>query len=184
MRALPFLLFRKGEIVKKLDYLTKAIRICIAALMVFCAGIVFTQVVRRYVFGSVFKWAEEVAIFSVIWVTFLASVLCLKDKEHTRIEVFINLLPHCIRKWVEVFGYLVCFGFMMLLCYHSIELLRINGSYRPAASNIPMMFVYSSIMVSGILMIPYFGVLIWEKIKEKDPKAAKAAEIEEGGADE
>lgn len=170
---------------KKLDYLTKAIKICVAVLMVFCAGIVFTQVVRRYIFGSVFKWAEEVAIFSVIWITFMASVLCLKDKEHTRIEVFINLFPHKIRKWIEVFDYLVCFGFMIILCYHSIELLRINGSYRPAASNIPMMFVYSSIMISGILMIPYFGVLIWEKIKEKDPKAAAAApELEEGGTDE
>lgn len=100
------------------------------------------------------QWAEEVAIYSVIWITFLASVLCLRDGEHTRIEVFINLFPHSIRKWIEVFDYLVCFGFMALLCYHSIELLQINGAFRSAASNIPMVFVYSSILVSGILMNP------------------------------
>ncbi|MBR6352469.1 MAG: TRAP transporter small permease [Firmicutes bacterium] len=160
----------------KFKWLTKAIRIACAVLMAFCACIVFVQVFRRYIFGSVFKWAEEVAIFSVIWITFLASVLCLKDGEHTRIEVFINLFPHKIRKWIEVFDYLVCFAFMMILCYHSVDLLRINGNFRPAASNIPMKFVYSSIMVSGILMIPYFAILIINKIKEKDPKLAAAEE--------
>jgi len=36
-------------------------------LMAFCAVIVFIQVFRRYVFGSVFQWAEEVAIYSVIY---------------------------------------------------------------------------------------------------------------------
>ena len=169
-----------------LDRLTKFISIVTAALMVLCAAIVFTQVVRRYIFGSVFKWAEEIAIFSVIWITFLASVLCLKDGEHTRIEVFINFFPHKIRKWIEVFDYLVCFGFMMLLCYHSIELLRINGAFRTAASNIPMAVVYSSIMVSGILMIPYFCVLIYQKIKEPDSTAAllRTDSDKDGGGNE
>lgn len=166
---------------KKLDLLTKIISICVAVLMAFCAVIVFIQVFRRYVFGSVFQWAEEVAIYSVIWITFLASVLCLRDGEHTRIEVFINLFPHSIRKWIEIFDYLVCFGFMALLCYHSIELLQINGAFRSAASNIPMVFVYSSILVSGILMIPYFGVLIYEKIKEPAPPPKTTAAPKEGG---
>lgn len=111
----------------------------------------------------------------------MASVLCLRDGEHTRIEVFINLFPHSIRKWIEIFDYLVCFGFMALLCYHSIELLQINGTFRSAASNIPMVFVYSSILVSGILMIPYFGVLIYEKIKEPAPPPKTTAAPKEGG---
>jgi len=37
---------------------------------------------------------------------------------------------------------------------------------------IPMFVVYSSVMVSGILMIPYFGILIYNKIKEPDPNLA------------
>ena len=98
-------------------------------------------------------------------------VLCLKNGEHTRIEVFINLFPHRIRKWIEVFDYVVCFAFMALLAYHSIELLKINGAFRTAGANIPMYMVYSCIMVSGILMIPYFAVLIYQKIKEPEPPA-------------
>jgi len=159
--------------VKKLDRLTQVINIAVAILMIICAGVTFTQVIRRYVFGTVFRWAEEVAIYSVVWITFLASVLCLRNGEHTRIEVFINMFPHRIRKWIEVFDYVVCFAFMSLLGYHSIELLRINGQFRTAGANIPMFLVYSCIMVSGILMIPYFIVLIYEKIREEDPASEK-----------
>ena len=119
---------------------------------------------RRNFFGTVFRWAEEIAIYSVVWITFLASVLCLKNGEHTRIEVFINLFPHRIRKWIEVFDYVVCFAFMALLAYHSIELLKINGAFRTAGANIPMYMVYSCIMVSGILMIPYFAILIFSSL--------------------
>lgn len=156
---------------KKLERLTQIISVLVAILMVICAGATFIQVVRRSFFGTVFRWAEELAIYSVVWITFLASVLCLKNGEHTRIEVFINLFPHRIRKWIEVFDYVVCFAFMALLAYHSIELLKINGAFRTAGANIPMYMVYSCIMVSGILMIPYFAVLIYQKIKEPEPPA-------------
>lgn len=156
---------------KKLERLTQIISVLVAILMVICAGATFIQVVRRSFFGTVFRWAEEIAIYSVVWITFLASVLCLKNGEHTRIEVFINLFPHRIRKWIEVFDYVVCFAFMALLGYHSIELLKINGAFRTAGANVPMYMVYSCIMVSGILMIPYFAVLIYQKIKEPEPPA-------------
>ena len=156
---------------KKLERLTQIISVLVAILMIICAGATFIQVVRRSFFGTVFRWAEEIAIYSVVWITFLASVLCLKNGEHTRIEVFINLFPHRIRKWIEVFDYVVCFAFMALLGYHSIELLKINGAFRTAGANVPMYMVYSCIMVSGILMIPYFAVLIYQKIKKPEPPA-------------
>lgn len=158
---------------KKLDRLTQIINVIVAIALAFCVGIIFIQVVRRYIFGSSFQWAEEIARYLVIWVTFLGAVLCLRYGEHTRIEVFISLFPHKVKKWIEVFDYVVCLGFMLLLGYHSIQLLKINGSFRSAASNTPMYLVYSCILVSGILMIPYFAVLIYQKIKEPDPKSSE-----------
>jgi hypothetical protein len=44
-----------------------------------------------------------------------------------------------------------------------------------------MYLVYSCILVSGILMIPYFIILIVKKVQEKElPKEAAAAEGKEG----
>ena len=169
---------------KKLDRLTSVINVIVAILLVICVGATFIQVVRREVFGTVFKWAEEIAIYSTIWVTFLGAVLCLRHGEHTRIEALLHLFPKKVQKWIEVFDLLVCFAFMAILGYHSIELLAINGGYRSAASGIPMVMVYSCILVSGILMIPYFGILIYQKITEKDDTTAEVANAsadDEGG---
>lgn len=171
---------------KKLDYLTKVIDILVAMLMVFIAVVTFIQVIRRFIFGAVFAWAEELAIYSMIWITFLGAVLCLRHNEHTRIDAFINLFPHKIRKWIEVFDYVVCFVFMMILVYNSIDLLKTTGRFLSTGARLPMYFVYSCILVSGVLMIPYFTILIYQKIMEREaPHVAATTDSlnsTEGGA--
>ena len=165
---------------KKLDYLTKAIEAICAVLIALVTILTFVQVIRRFIFSAAFPWAEEIAIYIMIWITFLGAVLCLRYQEHTRIDAFINLFPVKIRKWIEAFDLLVCFAFMMLLSYHSIPLLKMMGKFTSAASKTPMYLVYSCILVSGILMIPYFIILIVKKVQEKEqPKEAAAAEGKE-----
>ena len=157
---------------KKLDYLTRVIEAIVAFLMAGVTILTFVQVVRRFVFGAVFPWAEELAIYSMIWITFFGAVLCLRHDEHTRIDAFLLVLPHKIRKWVYVFDYVLCFAFMMLMSYHSIALLKMTGKLLSTAARLPMYYVYSALLVSGVLMIPYFIVLIYQKVMEKEaPKA-------------
>jgi TRAP-type C4-dicarboxylate transport system permease small subunit len=157
---------------KKLDYLTRVIEAIVAVLMAGVTILTFVQVVRRFVFGAVFPWAEELAIYSMIWITFFGAVLCLRHGEHTRIDAFLLVLPHKIRKWIEVFDYVLCFAFMMLMSYHSIALLKMTGKLLSTAARLPMYYVYSALLVSGVLMIPYFIVLIYQKVMEKEaPKA-------------
>jgi len=153
---------------KKLDYLTKVIGAIVAFLMVFITAVTFLQVIRRFVFGNVFAWAEELAIYSMIWITFLGAVLCLRYGDHTRIDALINLFPHKVRKWIEAFDLLVCFAFMTLLAFHSVDLLKTTGRFLSTGARLPMYFVYSCILVSGILMIPYFIILIYQKVREKE----------------
>ncbi|MCL2569321.1 MAG: TRAP transporter small permease [Oscillospiraceae bacterium] len=154
---------------EKLKYLSVFIKYICAVLMVVITASTFIQVVRRYIFESVFRWPEELAIYSMIWVAFLGAVLCLKDNGHVRIDAVINLLPAKVKKWVEVFGLLMCFGFMMLLAYNAPAMLTTAGTILTPAMRIPMYLVYGSVLVSAILMVPYFAVLIWTKIKEGAP---------------
>ena len=157
---------------KKLDYVTKVIEAIVAVLMVGITVLTFVQVARRFLFGAVFPWAEELAIYSMIWVTFFGAVLCLRHGEHVRIDAFLLVLPHKIRKWVEVLDLVICFAFMMLMSYHSIALLKMTGKLLSTGARLPMYYVYSALLVSGVLMIPYFIILIYQKVREKEePKA-------------
>ena len=157
---------------KKLEPLTKVIEAIVALLLVMITIFTFVQVIRRYIFGTVWPWIDEIATFSMIWMTYLGAILCLRHSDHTRIDAFINIFPHKIKKWIEVFDLLICFVFMLILAYHSLELLASTGRFLSGAARLPMKYVYSCIMVSGILMIPYFGILIYQKVTEKEaPKA-------------
>lgn len=170
---------------KKIDCLTKVIDVIVAFLMVIITVFTFVQVIRRYIFGTVFPWVDEIATYSMIWVTFLGAVLCLRHGDHTRIDAFINIFSHKIKKWIEVFDIVICFIFMMILAYHSVTLLKQSGHFLSTASKLPMYFVYSAIMVSGILMIPYFIILIIQKVREKDaphmPSTLDDIDSKEGG---
>lgn len=157
---------------KKLDYLTRVIEAIVAVLMAGITILTFVQVVRRFVFGAVFPWAEELAIYGMIWVTFFGAVLCVRYSEHTRIDAFILVLPHKIRKWIEALDLVICFVFMLLMSYYSIDLLKMTGKLLSTAARLPMYYVYSALLVSGVLMIPYFIILIYQKVREKEaPKA-------------
>ena len=103
----------------------------------------------------------------------MGAVLCLRNGDHTRIDFFISLLPEKTRRLVEVFDYFLCFVFMMLLSYNTFELMKTLGKFKSTGAHIPYTYVYSCIMVSGILMVPYFIVLIYKKIKEPFPAKEK-----------
>ena len=173
---------------QKLRYLTTAIQIICATLMGVVTVVTFAQVIRRHVLGDAWRWPAELAIFSMVWITFLGAVLCLKDKEHTRIDFFINLLPAKVKKWIEVLGLVVCFTFMMMLAAYSPGLLTTTGTFVSVGLGIPMYIVYGSIITSAILMIPYFFILIAEKIREDVAVVAEtqeaAEEIQEAAEEE
>ena len=38
----------------------------------------FIQIVRRALFGSAFLWSEELAVWSMVWMTFRCCPLCYK----------------------------------------------------------------------------------------------------------
>lgn len=150
---------------KLINYLTRIIEAVCAAMMLILTATTFAQVIKRYVFSSSYRWAEEVAIYAMIWVAFLGAVLCLRHGEHTRIDFFVNLLPVKIRKIVEVASDLLCFAFMMLLAFYSPDILKVAGMFESPGSKIPMYCIYGSIMISAVLMIPYFGMIIFNRFR-------------------
>ena len=58
-------------------------------LLVIMVALVFTNVVLRYVFNSGIYWSEEASLVIVIWFTFIAFALGVKEDLH----ISINILP-------------------------------------------------------------------------------------------
>jgi len=75
---------------KFLDYLGVATVSVVLILVVL-------QVTMRYIFNAPLTWSEELAVFALVWLSFVGSVICMRDHEHIEIEILVDNLPAKIR---------------------------------------------------------------------------------------
>ena len=142
-------------------------------LMIEMVAVIFFQVVSRYCFGIAHFWAEEMAVFSMIWLVFLGSVIAESRNDHTRITFFVNLLPQRMGAYVNSFSDLLCIIFLAVLTVKSSDVISIAMKNISTGVRIPMGFVYLSLPIGGILMILYFLADICKNMQLNKKEAAQ-----------
>lgn len=146
----------EADFLKFLDKIIKGIQWICMFLLIEMVAVIFFQVVSRYCFDIAHFWAEELAVFSMIWLVFLGSVIAESRCDHTRITFFVNLLPVKLRAYVNSFSDLLCIIFLTVLTVKSSSVITIAMRNISTGVRIPMGFVYLSLPIGGILMILYF----------------------------
>lgn len=66
--------------------------LAIGCLMVGIVVILFIGVVLRYVFNSPLFWSEEITLMAMIWITFLAGGLLVRDDKNVAISFVVDFL--------------------------------------------------------------------------------------------
>lgn len=151
-----------NKLTRNLEHFTRFVEQFCTILFIVMTSITFFQVVGRYVFGKSFFWAEEMARFSMIWIAFLGSAVAVSERAHTRIDFFINLLSPRIRKYVEIFDATACLIFIVVVSYNSIGMVKITMRNLSTGLRVPLSIIYIALPVSGILMILYFIIQIYQ----------------------
>jgi TRAP-type C4-dicarboxylate transport system permease small subunit len=109
----------------------------------------------RYIFNSPLTWSEELAVFAMVWLTFIGSVICMRDREHIEIEILVDHLPPKLRRVVIVVSRMISALFLLLLAWYGLELTMENFSTKSAANGIPMGYVYVIIPLGALGMLYY-----------------------------
>lgn len=158
---------------KYLDRLIKLIQWICMFLLIEMVAVIFFQVVSRYCFGVAHFWAEEMAVFSMIWLVFLGSVIAESRSDHTRITFFVNLLPPKLTAYVNSISDLLCIIFLAVLTIKSNGVISIAMKNISTGVRIPMGIVYLSLPVGGILMILYFFADIYKNMQINKKEAGQ-----------
>ena len=161
---------------KSIDRIILILKMVCCALFVIIIGVTFAQVVARYLYGKAFFWGEELAIYSMVWLTFLGSVVVTNEGAHTRITFFVELLPKPAQKYVRCFANLLCIGFLVGLastCAGTVEVAMRSYS---AGLRVPMGVLYVAVPVSGILMIVYFLLHIYKELRGQSMDSGEGGE--------
>jgi TRAP-type C4-dicarboxylate transport system permease small subunit len=123
--------------------------IVLAIIMVAAIG---SQVIARYVFSQSLYWTEELGRHVMIWMVFLACVLCLRKGFHLNITSVEERLSPENRAILHIIAAVVLAFFFYWMTVHGWTLVQKTMVQRSSAMHYPMGYVYAALPVSGLLM--------------------------------
>lgn len=77
--------------------------------------VTFANVVARYVFNDNLLWALEVTVFLFAWLVLIGVSYCVKKNLHLGVDVFVNMMPAHIRRFMTMAAVVACLIFCLLL---------------------------------------------------------------------
>jgi len=123
------------------------------------AAILGWNVAGRYLTGNSLTWADEVARYSMIWLTFLGSGLALRHGAHAAITNAQDALPTRGQLALRGLILLVVFGFFGFMVWVGIDYMNRMAIQRSAALQVPMKWIYAAMPAGFALMIVHLALI-------------------------
>ena len=148
-------------------YLLAINRWVLILLLAAMSVIIFTNVVMRYLTSDSLEWAEEVARYLMIWLTFLGAGPVLRYGGHIAVENLQDALPRAgaiaLRAVVAAllfafFGFMVWYGWL----YMERTMFQLT-----AVTQVPFAYIYSAMMIGGVLLIVHFLFVVRGYVLER-----------------
>ncbi|MDR3048899.1 MAG: TRAP transporter small permease [Elusimicrobiota bacterium] len=127
---------------------------------------VLAQVLSRFVLKTPLSWTEELSRYSLIWLTFIAASLALRNDGHFTIDVIGHKLKPIYKKALKIFILLIMLIYCAVLFVTGIELLPLTHLQESPALDIHMSLVYLSVPIGFALMIIHLIVNLIKSFRE------------------
>lgn len=139
------------------------------ALLLFSMSILlFVNVIGRYFLGFSFPWSEELTNYSIIWITFLGSGICVRKKIHVNVDLLFQYITGVPMKVIYILILIGSLSFVLFMGVTGLKL--VNGVYSSGqlstALRIPMYIPYLALPLGGLFMALEFAELIFKELKQ------------------
>lgn len=117
-------------------------------------GVMFINVVLRYVFKFSFSWSDEVARYINMFVTFFAISAGIKYGAHVGVSAFVDyVVPKKARKYFIIFANVVTMVFCVFIAAFGFQLMmkQFGMNQVSPAMQIPMGLIYSAVPIGMLL---------------------------------
>lgn len=157
-----------SDIKTKIDVILKWFLVFIMAAMTLN---VLWQVFSRFILQSPSSITEELARYMLIWLGILGASYVAGQKMHLAIDLLSTKLHGKRKSYLEITIQLCIFlfsFFVMVIGGFRLVQITLTLNQISAALQIPLGYVYSVIPISGLIMMFYSFVFIWEELQRKD----------------
>ena len=155
--------------------------VCGVLLAASCA-LVFANVVMRYGFRQSFAWAAEFSRYLVVWLSFLASGLALRQGAHIAVETLPDALPGPAARLVRLLVVLLVGLFLVLLAWWGWGYAMFAWTQRSPVLRLSAGMVYLAVPVGCVLMLVHLALMAPAFVRRARSDEDKVAAAELGGA--
>jgi TRAP-type C4-dicarboxylate transport system permease small subunit len=119
-------------------------------------GIIFLQIIFRYVFAASLSWSEEVARYLFVWLTFLGASVVAKSRSHITVESIVDAIKsEIVRKSLKTLADVLVLVFLWVLVYEgfaaSFEILELE-QISPSMPWLSLGWIYFAIPLGSLFM--------------------------------
>lgn len=131
-------------------------------LLVFTMTLLLIQTLLRFGLNIALPWAEELCRYTCIWMSFLGGGIGIRKGIHVGFDLIKSHLPQRAKKWAIILADLIILfvATQIILGGWKLSVQALNQT--SSSLGISMAWVYSSLIVGGILIVLYSieGLLI------------------------
>lgn len=151
-------------------------------LVVILVGLMFIAltagVLSRYFFKIPLHWADETAIFSLVWLTFIGGSMSLKQGGISSVTIFLDRMPERLRKTLIFITNSLVLAFALLILVYSIKwVLQPTIAFQMSpVMEVPMIYPYLCVPI-GMLFFSIHSLTrfadTFKKAEQKEQSSLK-----------
>ena len=151
---------------KKLnDLLFQLCRIMLIIMIPAMTGIVFVQVILRYVFLSPLSWIEELARYLLVWISCFGTAYAVKKGEHIAVMFMNKMFKGYMKSALTILIHALVIMFFMVCFIKGIGLSIRQWNVVTPALQIPRTLPYLGVPLSFAIMLLFSLELFFKDIK-------------------
>jgi TRAP-type C4-dicarboxylate transport system permease small subunit len=132
-------------------------------LLVCMAIIIIINIFMRYVLNTGLRWAEEVAKLIMVWFTFIAMAVGVKQGLHISLHVLPRALPAWIENSLVFLKNIIILALAVVFFIYGIKLVRFTSRSIMPATEWPGFILYlilpiTSILIASESLMDIFGI--------------------------
>ena len=141
-------------------YLLAVNRWVLILLLAAMSVTIFTNVVMRYLTSDSLEWAEEVARYLMIWLTFLGAGPVLRYGGHIAVENLQDALPRAGAIALRAVVAALLFAFFGFMAWYGWLYMERTMFQMTPVTQIPFAYVYAAMCIGGVLLIVHLLLIV------------------------
>lgn len=132
--------------------------ICTICLMTVAVSVIL-QVILRFLFASASAWAEETAVFGMIFAVYVGASMATRDRAHIRITMLVNSLPRIWQAGCIVLADILWFSFVLLMIVQTLTYTKLLFETTYISPGLGIEIRWVQLVMPLALMLMLFRIL-------------------------